>query len=62
MFYIGVQFINNVVLVAGAHQVIQFYIYIYPSFCRFFSHLGYYAQNTEQTSLCFTVGPSRLSI
>ena len=43
LIFIGVQLIYNVVLVSGVQQkVTQLYIYMYPLFFRFFSHIGHY--------------------
>ena len=37
-------------------KVIQLYIYTYPFYFRFFSHIGYY-RILSRSSLCYTVGP-----
>ena len=61
LFYIGIQVIYNVVLVSVYSKVIQLYMYIYLLFFRFFPHIGYY-RTLNLSSLCYTVGPSWLSI
>ena len=61
LFYIGVWQINNVVIISGAQQsdsVIHIRVSILPQTplpCRL-------PHNTEQSSLCYTVGPCWLSI
>ena len=46
-FYIGVQLINNVVLVSMYSKVIQLYIYSHLFFLKFFSHIGHYIVHTS---------------
>ena len=60
-FYIGVQLINNVVLVSGVEQS-DSVIHIHVS--NLFQILlpFRFLQNIEQSSLCNTVSPCRLSI
>ena len=61
LFYIGIWLINNVVLVSGVQQidsVIHTYVRIHFQILFPFRLL----QNTEQNSLCCTVGPYWLSI
>ena len=56
LFYIGVQLINNVVLVSGVQQsdsVIHIHVSILFQILFPFRLL----HNTEQSSLCYTVGP-----
>ena len=60
-FYIGVQLINNAVLVSGVQQsdsVIHIHVSILFQILFPFRLL----QNIEQSSLCCTVGPCWLSI
>ena len=61
LFYIGVQPINNVVIVSGEHQrdsAICIHVSILPS-TPLLSRLPH---NIEQSSLCYTVDPCWLSI
>ena len=61
LFYIGVELINNVVLVSGVQQsdsVMHIYISILFQILFPFRLL----QSIEQSSLCYTVGPCWLSI
>ena len=61
LFYTGVQFINNMVLVSGEQQsdsVIHIHVSI-PFQILFPLRL---LHNIEQGSLCYTVGPCWLSI
>ena len=64
-FYIGVWSINNVVIVSGNSKETQPFIYTYP-----FPHV-YVSQaslpsrlppNIQQSSLCYTEDPCRLSV
>ena len=61
LFYIGVQLINNVVLVSGVQQsdsVIHIHVSILFQILFPFRLL----HNIEQSSLCYTVGPCWLSM
>ena len=61
LFYIGVQFISNVVLVSGVQKsdsVVRIHASILFQVLFPFRLL----QNIEQSSLCYTVGPCWLSI
>ena len=48
-FHIGVQLIYNAVFISVYSKMIQLYtyVYIYPFFFRFFSHVGYYRYCVE---------------
>ena len=56
--------INNVTLDSGVQQVIQLYIYILFHSCIYIHILFHYRslQDTEYSSLCYTVGPCCLCI
>ena len=61
LFYIGVQLINNIVLVSGVQQsdsVIPIQVPLLFQILFPFRLL----ENIEQSSLCYTVGPCWLSI
>ena len=61
LFHIGVQVINNNVLLQVYSKVIHLYMYMY----LFFFQIIYpfrLLQNIEHRSLCYTVGPCWLSI
>ena len=61
LFYIGIQPINNIVIVSGEHQrdsAICIHVSILPP-TPLLSRLPH---NIEQSSLCYTVGPCWLSI
>ena len=57
---IDIQLINNVVLVSGTQQCDSLYIYIYILFQILFHYR--LLQDSEYSSLCYTVGPCCLSI
>ena len=63
IYFTEVQLIHNVVLISAVQQsdsVIHIYIYIYTFFFIFFS-IGL-SQDIRYSSLCYAVGPCRLSI
>ena len=61
LFCIGVQLIDNVVLVSGVQQS-DSVIHIHVSILFHILFSIRLLQNTEQSSLCYTVGPCWLSI
>ena len=61
LFYIGIQPINNIVIVSGEHQR-DSAICIHVSILPLTPPLSRLLHNIEQSSLCYTVGPCWLSI
>jgi len=62
LFFIGVWLINSAVLVSGVQQRDSVMHVHVPALFQILSHVDRLLQSTEQSSLCYAVGPCWLSI